>query len=80
MIEIGMTAMRTPDGGFLPAVPLYIKVEDSEKINPTTDKTTYEHMTMPADELQKLFAEKHKIYVRNKRNQTIEAKKKGVPA
>lgn len=27
-IQVGVTALRRPDGGFLPAVPLYIKAED----------------------------------------------------
>ncbi len=27
-IQVGVTAMRGPDGKFLPAVPLYIKAED----------------------------------------------------
>lgn len=27
-IQVGVTAMRGPDGEFLPSVPLYIKAED----------------------------------------------------
>lgn len=27
-IQVGVTALRGPDGVFLPAVPLYIKAED----------------------------------------------------
>ena len=27
-IQVGVTAMRGPDGNFLPAVPLYIKAEE----------------------------------------------------
>ena len=27
-IQVGVTALRGPDGNFLPAVPLYLKAED----------------------------------------------------
>ena len=30
-IQVGVTAMRGPDGSFLPAVPLYIRADDSAK-------------------------------------------------
>ena len=29
-IQVGITAMRTPDGKFLPSRPIYIKVGDDE--------------------------------------------------
>lgn len=34
-IQIGVTALRDPaTGGFLPSVPLYIRAEDQEKVEP----------------------------------------------
>ncbi len=35
-IQIGVTAMRGPGGEFLPAVPLYIKAEDSAQAGEET--------------------------------------------
>lgn len=31
-VKIGDTALRTPDGGFMPAVSLYVKKEDLSKL------------------------------------------------
>ncbi len=28
-VQVGVTAMRAPDGSFLPAVPLYVRAEDA---------------------------------------------------
>lgn len=36
MVQIGVTAMRAPDGSFLPSVPLYIRDEDANQINEFT--------------------------------------------
>lgn len=36
MVQVGTAALRAPDGSFLPAVPLYIKDEDANAINPHT--------------------------------------------
>ena len=34
-IQVGVTAMRDPiTGDFLPSVPLYIRAEDQEKVEP----------------------------------------------
>ena len=30
-IQIGMTALRTPDGEFLPSIPLFVNTDDLEK-------------------------------------------------
>lgn len=35
-VQIGVTAMRTPTGDFLPSVPLYIKTTDAIKSNGLT--------------------------------------------
>ena len=35
-VQIGVTAMRTPTGDFLPPVPIYIKTTDAIKINGLT--------------------------------------------
>lgn len=35
-VQIGVTAMRTPTGDFLPSVPLYIKTSDAIKGNGLT--------------------------------------------
>ncbi len=31
--QIGVTALRTPDGDFLPAVPLYVREADLKELN-----------------------------------------------
>ena len=35
-VQIGVTAMRTPTGDFLPSVPIYIKTTDAIKSNGLT--------------------------------------------
>ena len=35
-VQIGVTAMRTPTGAFLPSVPIYIKTSDAIKSNGLT--------------------------------------------
>ena len=42
MVQIGVTALRDPSGGFLPSVPLFIREEDAGKINPATGRPVQE--------------------------------------
>ncbi|NLI22260.1 MAG: hypothetical protein GX418_12050 [Clostridiales bacterium] len=59
LVRIGQTALRAPDGTYLPAVPLYIKVKASE-----VDKTEVsegEHGL--AADMAGVFAKKYKQYV-----------------
>lgn len=35
LVQIGVTALRAPNGDFLPSVPMYIKV-GAEQVNPKT--------------------------------------------
>ena len=51
-IQVGFTALRSPDGGYLPAVPLYIKAEE--------DAPEAEEKLI--DDLGKLFAQRIKAY------------------
>lgn len=36
-IQIGVTALRTPTGGFMPSVPLYIRTDEAVKASGLTD-------------------------------------------
>ncbi len=52
-IQIGVTAMRGPDGSFLPAVPLYIKAEDSARAGEA----------QLTEDIGRLFAARMKAYI-----------------
>lgn len=60
MVQIGVTALRSPTGEFLPAVPIYIKAEDAEEFNPNTGRTVAEDLAL--DDVAAVFADKFKIY------------------
>ena len=51
-IQVGFTALRGPDGGYLPAVPLYIKAEGDA---PEAEEKLIE-------DLGTLFAQRIKAY------------------
>lgn len=52
-IQVGVTALRTPDGGFLPSVPLYIEETEAAKAG-------QKELLQDASEL---FADKMKQYI-----------------
>lgn len=52
-IQVGETALRAPDGSFLPSVPLYVKAEDVGE--EAEERLIYD--------IGKLFAAKMKDYV-----------------
>lgn len=60
MVQIGVTALRSPSGEFLPSVPLYIKEEDAGEINPHTGRTVQEDLALT--DVAKVFADKFKQY------------------
>jgi len=60
-VQIGVTALRDPAGAFLPAVPLYIKV-DADQVNKKTSMSVSEEK-LCAD-ISGIFAEKFGQYVR----------------
>lgn len=60
MIQIGVTALRSPSGDFLPSIPLYIKEEDAGEINKRTGRTVAEDLALT--DVAKVFADKFKQY------------------
>ena len=65
-IQIGMTALRDPTGVFLPAVPLYIKVEP-DQISEKTNMSPGEEKL--CTDIAGIFANKFAQYVRAARKQ-----------
>jgi hypothetical protein len=59
LVQIGQTALRDPNGGFLPAVPMYIKVP-AEAVD-ENDLSEGEQQLVA--DISGLFAEKFKQYV-----------------
>lgn len=53
-IQIGVTSLRTPLGGFLPAVPLYIKTTEAVAGSGLTPSEE-----MPIHDVARVFAVKH---------------------
>lgn len=74
VIQIGVTALRSPSGDFLPSVPIYIKAEDAGAINPTTGRTMQEDLAL--GDVAKVFADKFKQYAdaNKKRTKTLTKK------
>ena len=60
MVQIGVTALRSPTGDFLPSVPLYITAEDAGEINKHTGRTVGEDLALT--DVAKVFADKFKTY------------------
>lgn len=63
-VQIGITALRDPAGAFLPAVPLYIKV-DADQVNKKTSMSIGEE-ELCAD-ISGIFAERFGQYVKASR-------------
>ena len=59
MVQVGVMALRTPDGEFLPATPIYKEIPD-EDFNKKTGMTHAEERA--CDELAVLLAKKFKQY------------------
>lgn len=57
-VQVGVTAMRAPDGAFLPAVPLYIKAADDE----VTDDGHYIGSEPALRDVAAIFADKFKQF------------------
>ena len=58
-VQVGVTALRAPDGSFLPSVPLYIKAPE-EDVNPKTGR--YEGEEAAIKDIASVFADKFKQY------------------
>lgn len=52
-IQVGVTALRAPDGGFLPSVPLYIEETEAAKAG----------QTALLEDAAALFGDKMKQYI-----------------
>lgn len=64
LVQIGQTALRAPDGSFLPAQPLYVVVSASEVI-PETEMSKGEGECLA--DVAGIFAEKFGRYVKDTR-------------
>lgn len=60
MVQIGVTALRSPAGEFLPSIPIYIKAEDAGEINKSTGRPVEEELALT--DVAKVFADKFKQY------------------
>lgn len=60
LVQVGVTALRAPDGSFLPSVPLYI-ITDKSEIIPETNMTKSESGLY--DDIASILAHKFKAYV-----------------
>jgi hypothetical protein len=70
LVQIGQTAMRAPDGSFLPAIPMYIIVKAADVL-PEKNLSTGE-AELVAD-IGGLFAEKFAQYVKGTQHAGVEA-------
>ena len=61
LVCVGQTALRAPDGSFLPAVPLY-RIADVSEIHVDTDGLTVGESGL-YDDIAAVFGEKFKQYV-----------------
>ena len=59
--QIGVTALRGPDGSFLPAVPLYVESDRLEDLRAHGVKTA------GLDDITEIFSAKFKQYMDGKR-------------
>jgi len=59
-VQVGQTALRSPSGEILPAVPLFILARDAGVRNEVTGRTLAEELAIT--DITKLFAEKYKQY------------------
>lgn len=77
MVQIGVTALRSPSGEFLPSIPLYIKEEDAGEINKHTGRTVAEDLALT--DVAKVFADKFKQYAEGTKNRRGRAAKAAQP-
>lgn len=70
-VQVGSFALRSPNGEFLPSVPLYIQVKDAGGVNERTGLTIAEEIALT--DVGKVFADKFKQYA----DGTKAAKRKG---
>lgn len=73
LVQIGVAALRSPSGDFLPSIPLYITAEDAGEINPTTGRTVQEDLALT--DVAKVFADKFKIYAEGNKKRKPRASK-----
>lgn len=59
LVKIGVTALRGPDGNFLPSVPLYADIPDKEIQPSGMTKTEEKNM----QDITSIFYEKFKTYI-----------------
>ena len=73
-IQIGVTALRTPGGDFLPSVPLYAKAEDAAGISEPDKRCLFELGKMVEE--YKKEAERLEAEAAAKKRARAEAKRK----
>ena len=61
-VQIGVTALRSPTGEFLPSVPMYIAVDD--------DSNTKKLLDEPLHEVSGIFAEKYYELMQKRKKKT----------
>lgn len=59
-VQIGTAALRSPEGDFMPAVPIY---REEERRSPKAAGTSY----IDADDLANIFASKCKEYIKGRK-------------
>ena len=62
LVQVGVTALRGPDGSFLPAVPMYIKV-DAKDVSGKTGLSKGEEQLCSSGSVAAMLAEKFKKYM-----------------
>lgn len=68
LVRVGTTALRDPDGNFLPSVPLYADLQDNEVEESRLTKTAEKS----CDEFLKIFGVKINKYIYDCKNAGIE--------
>lgn len=63
--QIGVTALRSPDGSFLPAVPLYVESDRIEDLRTSGATAT------GLDDITEIFSAKFKQYIDGKRGAAV---------
>ena len=58
-VQVGVAALRAPDGRPLPAVPLFIREDDAAR---TGERLAAEGIPVPEDELAQMLAGKFRQY------------------
>ena len=59
-VQVGSFALRSPNGEFLPSVPLYIQAKDAGEVSERTGLTVAEEIALT--NVGKVFADKFKQY------------------